>query len=73
MSAEVALAEQREKRKLAQMLHDGLQQILVGAQFQIEFIEQGQNASDELIRLKEILDEAINASRSLAVQLHPRC
>ena len=71
ITAELARAEQQERQRLAQMLHDGLQQMLVGASLQIEYIRHSENISDELDRLKKILDEASDASRSLAMELSP--
>ena len=71
MSAELTIAEQRERRRLAQILHDGLQQILVGAILQLEFIAGNKGMTDDMVRLRDILDEAIDTSRSLAVELSP--
>jgi PAS domain S-box-containing protein len=71
MAAEVTLTEQRERQRLATLLHDGLQQLLVGAHFQLEIMEQDQSLSNKTLQLKETLDKAIQASRSLAMELHP--
>jgi PAS domain S-box-containing protein len=71
MTAELTLTEQRERRQLAQMLHDGLQQLLVGAHFQLELMDEGQSISEGISQLRKILNEAIDASRSLAMELHP--
>ena len=71
MAAELTIVEQRERQRLAQILHDGLQQVLVGANLQLEIVNHGQNTQQELNRLKEILEEAGETSRSLAAELSP--
>lgn len=74
LATELVETEQKERKRLAQILHDHLQQILVGAKFGVSLIrsrakdrELQQNA-DELART---LDEAISASRSLSADLSP--
>ncbi len=74
LASELTLAEQRERRRLAQTLHDHLQQFLVTAKLKLGMLRR--RASDEagqpaLQELEELLDEAINASRSLTVELSP--
>ena len=71
MAAELTLAEQHERHRIASILHDGLQQLLVGAQFQLQILEKDQDLTQGIRPLKEILQEAIDASRSLAMELHP--
>ncbi len=72
LAAELVQAEQRERRRLAQILHDHLQQLLVGAKFGASIIRT--KAKDEDIRqladqLADALNEAIVASRSLSSDL----
>lgn len=74
LATELVKTEQKERKRLAQILHDHLQQILVGAKFGVSLIrskakdrELQQNA-DELART---IDEAISASRSLSTDLSP--
>jgi PAS domain S-box-containing protein len=71
LATQLSLTEQSERKKLAQILHDDLQQLLVAAQLQIEFIEQEQGNSEEFLQAKNLLDEAVDKSRSLAMELHP--
>ncbi len=71
ISAELTLTEQRERKRLAQVIHDGLQQILVAACFQLDLVDSGQNMKQELERLRRILDEAGDTSRLLAAELSP--
>jgi len=71
---ELTQAEHNERQRLVGILHDGLQQLLVGAQLNIALLtkplkrEQLQGAVLEATR---ILDEAIAQTRSLAVELSP--
>jgi PAS domain S-box-containing protein len=73
LTSELTLAEQRERRRLAQVLHDHLQQLLVGAKFGLEVlarrVEEEQRPNVDQIR--DLLDESIIASRSLTVELSP--
>jgi signal transduction histidine kinase/CheY-like chemotaxis protein len=71
LTEDLTLAEHRERQRLAQVLHDGLQQMLVAANFQIELINHAQKYPKELNQLKKVLNEAIEISRSLAVELSP--
>ncbi len=73
LTSEVVLAEQRERRRLASILHDHLQQLLVGAKFGLNVLhrqvdEGGKKAVDQV---DDLLDQAISASRSLSVELSP--
>lgn len=74
LASELTLTEQRERHRLAKMLHDNLQQLLVGAKFGLEGLTH--LIKDELQKeyFKEVLGlirESINASRSLTVELSP--
>ena len=73
LASQLTLAEQRERRRLAQVLHDGLQQILVGARYRLSVLE---NAPQTDIRraateVSDLLDEAIETSRRLTYDLGP--
>lgn len=70
LAHELTETEQRERRKLSDALHDGLQQILVAAKFQVSLCE-GAGAPKPLARLEKLLDEAIKTSRSLSYELSP--
>ena len=74
LALELTDAEGRERRRIAGLLHDGLQQLLVGARFQAATL--GQAALDEkpaeaLETLDELLEQAIDATRSLSYELSP--
>lgn len=76
LAVELMQAEQMERRRLARILHDHLQQILVAAKFSASLIRtKSKNTSKDIERnageLIEALDEAIRASRSLSADLCP--
>lgn len=74
LATQLSLAEQKERKRLAQILHDHIQQLIVAARIQFEFISQVRNPAQmqEALRLgTSILDEALEASRSLAIDLSP--
>lgn len=77
LASELSQAEQRERRRLARILHDHLQQLIVAARIQITSLtremprERRLATSATVQRLDDILDEALKASRSLAVELRP--
>lgn len=73
LAGELTLAEQRERRRLANFLHDHLQQLLVGAKFRTVMLGRTGDATTKQ-RAKEVedlLDETITASRSLTAELNP--
>jgi signal transduction histidine kinase len=65
--------EQKERKRLAQVLHDNLQQLLVAAKMLIggERGRQDDGRDGRLRHVEELLSEAIDASRSLTVELCP--
>jgi PAS domain S-box-containing protein len=74
LAGELTMTEQRERRRLSQVLHDGLQQHLAAAKMQIGAIlaridENGLNAS--LSGVEATLAESIRMSRSLSADLSP--
>lgn len=71
LTGELTLAEQRERQQLAQVLHDGLQQILVGAKYRINSAARSQDIRSELNEVSDLIDDAIETSRSLTAELSP--
>jgi PAS domain S-box-containing protein len=71
LASELTVAEQRERKRMAQVLHDGLQQILVGAKFRLASIERSNNPRQIASEASDIIDEAIDISRSLTAELSP--
>jgi PAS domain S-box-containing protein len=74
LAGELTMAEQRERRRLARILHDGLQQHLAAAKLHLGCIvaqlgsEKVRNAA---VEVEEMLAESIQISRSLSAELSP--
>ncbi len=74
LAAQLTQAEEHERKRLAQAIHDNLQQLLVGAKFCTETLAGGvpESARPEIVRrLNQFLNDAIASSRSLAFELSP--
>jgi signal transduction histidine kinase/CheY-like chemotaxis protein len=73
LSSELTLAEQGERQRLAQMLHDHLQQLLAGAKFGLELMLRKADVQQRgrAQRVSELLDESIKACRALTAELSP--
>lgn len=71
LAAELTRTEQRERQRLAQILHDGLQQILVGAKYRLGSVKSGEDANHLASEVVKIIDEAIEISRTLTASLSP--
>jgi PAS domain S-box-containing protein len=73
LAGELTLTEQRERGRLAKILHDHLQQLLVAAKFRTTVLGRG---GDDVVKratreVEELIDESIAASRSLTAELSP--
>lgn len=73
LTLELGRVEQQERKRLAVILHDHMQQQLVAAQLQVEIIKrsEGRPSQTALHEVETILRDVIRASRSLAVELSP--
>jgi len=71
LSVEMVEAEERERHRIAQILHDDLQQILVGARFQAQSASRRENPDPVVANIDRLLEEAIATSRGLTHQLSP--
>lgn len=74
LTGELAIAEQRERRRLARVLHDGLQQHLAAAKMQLACLtEQLENASDrqKVEPILSMMTQSIHMARSLSADLNP--
>ncbi len=74
MSLELAQTEQRERRRLAQILHDNLQQLLVGATFHVKVLKGGLSSKTlqkTIDQLSETITEALEVSRAMTTELSP--
>jgi len=74
LTIQLTHAEHRERLRLATVLHDELQQLLVAAKFRahdlpaLDTTDDRRAASDEIA---DILDESIRVSRNLTAELYP--
>jgi PAS domain S-box-containing protein len=67
-------AEQQERHRLAHMLHDHIQQLLVAAKLHVGIVRQNVPAGflfQSSSQAEELLRQALDASRSLTVELSP--
>jgi PAS domain S-box-containing protein len=73
LASELTHAEERERKRLAQAIHDDLQQLLAGAKFCLEMLgrDLGQNHQESVQQLGQFLKDAIESTRSLAFDLSP--
>ena len=74
LAAEVVLAEQRERRRIAERLHDDLGQLLALAQIRIGAFGHAADPArpvEELAAIESIVEEAISRTRSITCELSP--
>jgi PAS domain S-box-containing protein len=74
LAIELCRAEHRERQRIARLLHDHLQQLLVAARFSLAASRRSTTASSRdaaAEQVKVALDEAIESSRSLTADLAP--
>ncbi len=73
LTSELIMTEQRERKRLAQVLHDHLQQLLVGVRLHLEILsgETGMEDKPAYRKVYDLVTDAIEASRSLSSELLP--
>lgn len=73
LTGELILSEQRERRRLARVLHDNLQQLLVSAKYRVGALGRVEdpNVRVAVQEIEDLLGEVIEASRSLSSELNP--
>jgi PAS domain S-box-containing protein len=77
LASRLTMAEQEERRRLSQILHDDLQQLLYGIQIKLELINQdleGGQQEETLAHAQEAaawIEETITMTRRLTVDLSP--
>lgn len=77
LASELTLAEQRERRRIARILHDDLQQTIHGISVRRHIIFQSlpptiqSKIQPHLAAMDELIESAINSARSLSVDLSP--
>ena len=74
LTLELSQAEERERRRIAVILHEDLQQQIAGARFHLNLVRNGARADRQradVEHVDEMLKEAIERSRSLSHDLSP--
>jgi PAS domain S-box-containing protein len=74
LAVDLSQAEQRERKRLSKILHDHIQQLLVAARMQVEWLKRDTDAErvhSVAQGVSSILGEALDASRSLTIELSP--
>jgi signal transduction histidine kinase len=74
LALELMRTEQRERRRLAKILHDHLQQLLVSTKMQLFVLQRGDLSERSAIALDAVqaaIEDAIAVSRSVTVELSP--
>lgn len=77
LASELTLAEQRERKRIARILHDELQQTIYGIQVQKHLIamhassETQNQIQQHLETMEALINQAIKVTRSLVVTLSP--
>jgi len=74
LSAELSLAEEAERRRIGEMLHEDLQQLLVAARMQLAALCRTQDAAQRgaiAREIAEVLERSFKLTRSLSVELAP--
>ena len=77
LASELVAAEQRERHRIAQLLHDDLQQLLYGIQITTATLRRdvqdgrAETAAQKAVEIHDYLKEAIDKTRNLTVDLSP--
>ncbi len=74
LACELTRAEQRERKRLAEILHDHLQQLLVGARFSISVLQSQVQGADLLAPVRQVDDllvQSLEVTRTLTAELSP--
>ncbi|MCE5325849.1 MAG: PAS domain S-box protein [Planctomycetaceae bacterium] len=73
LASQLTLAEQRERRRLAEVLHDELQQLLVGVRYRTESLKHcgGAAAQEAAAEIATLISQCLSVSRSLTAELSP--
>lgn len=73
LARDLGRAERRERERIAQLLHDDLQQLLYGVKIQVDRLASGaiEATPPRLGKVAGHLDDAIETTRLLTTDLHP--
>ena len=73
LASSLTLAEQAERHRIAALLHDHVQQLLLGARLRLQMLRT--SSPEEVVGLigemNDILQEALESTRTLAIELTP--
>jgi signal transduction histidine kinase len=74
LAVQLSRTEQRERKRVARILHDHIQQLLVAARMQLAAARRDhdvERVQSMLLGADAVLQEAVDASRSVAIELSP--
>jgi PAS domain S-box-containing protein len=74
LASELSVTEQRERRRLATDLHDSISQILAISKLKLDLLRNSTTsaaAARDLVEISELIDEALQHTRSLTFELSP--
>ncbi len=71
LAVELIEAEERERRRIAELLHDDLQQVLAAARFQLQAARLTEPSAPMLASVESLLEDSIAKSRRLSHELSP--
>jgi PAS domain S-box-containing protein len=73
LSIELTMVEQRERRRLAEMMHDDLQQFLAGAKLNLDMVtaETPANRQPAFKNANDLILRSLEASRTITAELSP--
>ena len=71
LSVELIESEEQERSRIAGILHEDLQQILVSARMQLQVVNESSPSEPLLENVEKLLEESIAISRSLSHELSP--
>ena len=77
LASALTLAEQRERRRIAQILHDDIQQMLYGVQVKLHLLSQSISPVEQeinqryLSEIEQFISQIIELNRTLTVDLSP--
>lgn len=71
LAVELIEAEESERRRISELVHDDLQQILAAARFQLESVSEQLPYTPGLLEVERMMAEAIFKARQLSHELSP--
>ena len=77
LASDLTIAEQQERQRISQILHDDLQQRIFAVKVQLSTLsaalqrQDGPSASVDIGQLQDLLDQSIEITRNLSIDLSP--